>query len=103
MWMRYGPMTGNRIWKVTCSKLICQAQGRADFEVEGRLHRAGHLDGCGGSWRKLTSAASLADLDWSKVNGGDVLAVKRRACVAYLGEGQCMIQIRCKAEWRKSA
>ena len=47
-------------------------------------------EGCRGKLEEVTSAASLAELDWVKIQPGDVLAVEGVQVVAYLGDGQCI-------------
>src|SRR5258708_24607517 len=78
---------GKSYLEVTCSKLICQAHEQIS---KSKVDCAAKdiWNGCGGKLEEVTSAASLADLDWSKVNGGDVLAVNGVHVGAFLGGGQ---------------
>ncbi|HWZ97892.1 MAG TPA: hypothetical protein VN025_09040 [Candidatus Dormibacteraeota bacterium] len=73
----------------TCSALICKAHDRVSKK---QIHcTAKELwEGCGGNLEEVTEAESFAQLDWSKVKAGDVLAVNGVHVVAYLGEGQCI-------------
>jgi len=80
---------GKSYLEVTCSKLICQAHEQIS-KAKADCTAKDIWNGCGGKLEEVTSAASLAEVDWSKVNGGDVLAVNGVHVVAYLGEGQCI-------------
>jgi hypothetical protein len=80
---------GSAYLEETCSALICKAHDRVSKK---QVHcTAKELwAGCGGNLEEVTEAASLKQLDWSKVKPGDVLAVNGVHVVAYLGNGQCI-------------
>ena len=73
----------------TCSALICDAHDHVS-KAKARCTARELWDGCGGKLNNVTEAASLAELDWSKVTPGDVLAFNGVHVVAYLGNGQCI-------------
>src|SRR5258708_40314797 len=75
---------GKSYLEVTCSKLICQAHEQISKSKVDCTARD-IWNGCGGKLKEGKSAASLADLGWSKVNGGDVLAVDGVQVIACLG------------------
>ena len=80
---------GKAYLEETCSALICDAHqhsGKADV----RCTAEELWEGCGNKLVNVTEAASLAKVDWSKVNPGDVLAMNGVHVAAYLGDGQCI-------------
>ncbi len=80
---------GTAYLEQTCSSLICSAH---DHVSKMKVHCTAKemWEGCGGKLEEVEEAKSLANLDWSKVKPGDVLAVNGVHVVAYLGEGQCI-------------
>jgi hypothetical protein len=80
---------GEKYLNTTCSALICKAHDRiSDVEVHCQARQ--FWEGCDGNLMLVTKAESLAKLDWSKVQPGDVLAVNGVHVIAYLGDGQCL-------------
>jgi hypothetical protein len=80
---------GEKYVETTCSALICKAHDRVS-DVEVRCSARQFWEGCGGNLTTVAEAESLAKLDWSKVQAGDVLALNGVHVVAYLGNGQCI-------------
>ncbi len=80
---------GDRYLDTTCSALICNAHNRIS---ENKVHcKAKQLwEGCEGNLTEVMEAQSLAKVDWSRAQAGDVLAVNGVHVIAYLGNGQCI-------------
>ena len=80
---------GKAYLEETCSALICDAHEHAS-NMKAHCTAKEFWEGCGDKLANVTEAASLAEVDWSKVNPGDVLAMNGVHVVAYLGDGQCI-------------
>jgi len=80
---------GKAYLEETCSALICDARQHS-AKADVRCTAKELWEGCRDKLVNVTEAASLAEVDWSKVNPGDVLAMNGVHVVAYLGDGQCI-------------
>lgn len=80
---------GTAYLEQTCSSLICSAH---EHVSKKKVHCTAKemWNGCEGNMQEVEEARSMAELNWSEVRPGDVLAVNGVHVIAYLGDGQCI-------------